>query len=211
VTTQANTDGWTTSSDTWVYASASTFTIAGVDRTAVYTKGTRLKFTQNTVKYAIVVSSSFSTNTTVTIAVNTDYVIANAAITSPYYSYQANPQGYPGWFAFTPTWGGFSSAPAGVSTRFNIIGPRVKYELFAGQGTSNATTFTVTVPVAVASYYNGQFVSEPIIAVDAGTNVLAYATFGSTTRFDFYKTLALGGWTNSGNKGVWMQQEFEMG
>ncbi len=92
---QGDVSGWTASTDTWVYASASTFTIAGVDRTAIYTKGTRLKFTQTTAKYAVVVSSAFSTNTTVTIAVNNNYTIANAAISANYYSYQASPQGYP--------------------------------------------------------------------------------------------------------------------
>lgn len=98
---KVTTDGWTASADTWVYASASTFTIAGVDRTTTFTKGTRLKFTQTTVKYAVVVSSAFSTNTTVTIAVNTDYTIANAAITLPYYSYQACPAGYPNAFTLS--------------------------------------------------------------------------------------------------------------
>lgn len=97
-------DGWVTSADTWVYASASTFTISGVDRTAIYTKGTRLRFKQGgAYKYAVVLSSSFSTNTTVTIAINTDYTIANATITDNYYSYQISPQGYPDWFAYTPT------------------------------------------------------------------------------------------------------------
>ncbi len=123
----SSTDGWTSSSDTWTYASASTFTIAGVDRTTTFTKGTRLKFTQTTAKYAVVVSSSYSTDTTVTIAINTDYTIANAAITSPYYSYQASPQGYPTYFNYTPgTYTGSGSMTYGsVSTilaRFSVIG-----------------------------------------------------------------------------------------
>lgn len=110
-------DGWTSSADTWVYASASTFTIAGVDRTATFTKGTRLKFTQTTAKYAVVVGSTFSTNTTVTIAVNTDYTIANATITSPNYSYQMNPQGYPGWFSvIAPTFYGIDDGAGGQPT-----------------------------------------------------------------------------------------------
>lgn len=207
-------DGWSASADTWVYASASTFTIAGVDRTAVYTKGTRLKFTQTTEKYAVVLSSSFSTNTTVTIQVNTDYTIANATITSPYYSYQANPQGYPGWFAIAPTWAGFITPPSGTSCRVNIIGKAAHLELFAGVGTSDATTFSVTVPFAVASYYNGDFVGNVKIGVNAGTNVLTYLTVdtitATTTKLDLYTSLALGGWTSSGNKGVWLQETFEM-
>lgn len=96
-------DGWITDGSTWTYASASTFTIAG-DQTAIYTKGTRLKWTQTTVKYGVVVASSYSDpNTTVTIAVNTDYTIADAAISANFYSYAANPQGYPTWFTYTPT------------------------------------------------------------------------------------------------------------
>lgn len=91
-------DGWVGANETWTYATAQTFTVSG-DVTAKYTKGTRLKFTQTTVKYAVVVGSSYGApNTTVTILTNTDYTIANAAITSPYYSYM-DPQGYPDYFA----------------------------------------------------------------------------------------------------------------
>lgn len=204
------TDGWTDVSDTWVYASASTFTIAGVDRTAIYTKGTRLRFKQGGgYKYAVVVSSSFSTNTTVTIAVNTDYTIANAAITDNDYSYQANPAGYPHFFAFTPTWAGFSANPAGAATRYSIIGNVINYQLFAGTGTSNSTSFTITLPVAIASYYVGQFITGVALGVNAGTNVNTFITGGSTTRLDLYTSAALAGWTNSGNKGVWLNASFE--
>lgn len=152
VATVSNTTGWTASADTWVYASASTFTIAGVDRTTTFTKGTRLKFTQTTVKYAVVVSSSFSTNTTVTIAVNTDHVIANAAITLPYYSYQVNPQGYPLWFAVaSPTWtvasfdNGSGGQPTTSKNRMNITGGIVTISL-AASGTKAGTNqnFVIT-------------------------------------------------------------------
>jgi hypothetical protein len=96
-------DGWTDSKDTWVYVTASSFKIEGVDRTSTYVSGTKLKFAQTTNKYAVVTTSSFSTDTTVNIAVNTDYVIANATITSSYYSCQEKPRLYPTWFNYTPT------------------------------------------------------------------------------------------------------------
>jgi len=148
-TSTVSTDGWTTSSDTWVYASASTFTIAGVDRTAIYTKGTRLKFTNSTLKYAVVTSSSFSTNTTVTIAINNDYVLTNTTISSPFYSYEVNPQGYPGWFAYTSTFTGFSVNPTGIVTRFCVNGRVcVVTGSDTGNGTSNTTAKTWTVPIA---------------------------------------------------------------
>ena len=37
VDSKVNTDIWVAVSDTWTYASASTFTIASVDRTSIYT------------------------------------------------------------------------------------------------------------------------------------------------------------------------------
>ena len=42
-------DGWIKATDTWTYASATTFTIAGVDRTAMFPKGTKIKLTQTAV------------------------------------------------------------------------------------------------------------------------------------------------------------------
>jgi hypothetical protein len=153
----AGADGWTASTDTWTYASASTFTIAGVDRTATYTAGTRLKFTQTTDKYAVVTGSSFSTNTTVTIAVNDDYTIANAAITAPYYSYAANPQGYPGWFDFTPTWGNITKGNGISNGRFHIIDRTIQIEARIVLGSTSSVTGVVslTTPVTenMAPYY----------------------------------------------------------
>jgi len=148
-------DGWIPVTDTWTYASASTFTISGVDRTAVYTKGTRLKFTQTTVKYAVVVSSSFSTNTTVTIAVNTDYTIANATITLPYYSHQDGPAGYPLFFNWTPTYSASGSMTYTSVTKVFAIYNISAYGLLTGSfkfyGTTGGTASTFikfTYPVA---------------------------------------------------------------
>lgn len=161
--TSGATDGWTDGSAyTWVYASASTFTIAGVDLTTTFTKGTRLKFTQTTVKYAVVVASSFSTNTTVTIAVNTDYTIANAAISLNYYSYQASPQGYPTWFTFNPTitfTGG--SAPTGSPVLFqqfailgNILSINLSnYSYTAGSGNTGANFASPVTAAGVQAIY----------------------------------------------------------
>jgi len=98
-------NGWTLDTDAWIYVSASSFKVEGKDVTTTFTKGTRLKFTNTTVKYAVVTSSSFSTDTTINIAVNDDYALADAVITSPYYSYQLSPQGYPTHFNFKNTVG----------------------------------------------------------------------------------------------------------
>jgi hypothetical protein len=199
-----NLSGWVLATDTWVFASASTFTIAGADRTALYSKGTRLRWTDSGgTKYGVVVSSSFSTNTTVTIAVNTDYVIANSAITNPSYSYDVNPQGYPGWFNYTPVFTGFSVNPTNVTARFNIIGTLCHVLFGTGTpGTSNSTAFTITAPVATAALTNKQPQSHAIVA-DNGTTLttpgLVVITSGSST-FNVYKDFSSAVWTASGGK-----------
>jgi hypothetical protein len=116
--------GWSLDSVTWTYASATTFTITG-NVTAQFPLGTKIKLTQTTVKYFYVISATYSApNTTVTIFAGSDYSLANAAITSPHYSYAATPQGFPHWFAYaavlTCDSGAFSNATA--SGRFCIVG-----------------------------------------------------------------------------------------
>lgn len=189
VSTIAGPDGWTTSNDTWTYATASTFTIAGVDRTTVYTKGTRLKFTQTTAKYAVVVSSSFSTNTTVTIAVNTDHVIANAAITSPFYSYESAPAGYPSSFAYTATWSCSGSMTISVGTvnftRFSVIGNRCtwtfSYSAFTLGGTQS-TEIYATLPINSSRSVSG-FANDMncCYQVDGGTSKIGQVGIKDST------------------------------
>lgn len=149
-----STDGWIADSDTWTYASASTFTVSG-DVTVRFSKGTRLKFTQTTAKYAVVVASSHAAGTTtVTIAVNTDYTLANAAITATYYSYDVNPQGYPAQFAYTPSWTSSGTQPAivngTITGSFSIVGNMcdVKVNISMGGSTTFGTgTYSISYPV----------------------------------------------------------------
>ncbi len=92
-------NGWVFVNETWTYASADsptfTFTISG-DLTTKYYPGMRLKLTQTTVKYFIITAVSFGGgNTTVTVYGGTDYTLANAAITLPFYSMAKSPAGFP--------------------------------------------------------------------------------------------------------------------
>lgn len=105
-------DGWVDPSETWTYASATTFTVPG-DQTSKYTVGLKIKLTQTTVKYFYVLKSEYSDpNTTVTISGGVDYTLANAAISDNYYSRVQSPSGFPDWFEYTPT---FSSAGTSAS------------------------------------------------------------------------------------------------
>lgn len=93
-----NWDGWLEDEDTWVYASATTFTIAGKDVTAKFPKGTKISYNDGSVDYGTVASAAFSTDTTITLIANDDYAIADETLTAPRYSYVENPQGFPHWF-----------------------------------------------------------------------------------------------------------------
>ena len=91
----APTNGWTPVYDTWTYASANTIIIP-TDGTTTYQKGVKIRFKQGGgFKYYI---GSTIAATLITVPVNTDYVVANAAITDISYSYVENPYGWPGWF-----------------------------------------------------------------------------------------------------------------
>lgn len=79
----------------WVYASATTFTIAGVDVTAMFPVGSRLRIVQGgSVKYFTVRSATFATNTTVTVDGGGTYTLANSPIDIPAYSYDMTPVGF---------------------------------------------------------------------------------------------------------------------
>ena len=92
--------GWIDSGETWTYASADdpTYTFrVGADVTTKYSVGMKIKLTQGTVKYFIITAISAFTggNTTITVYGGTDYDLANATITSPYYSMVRSPFGFP--------------------------------------------------------------------------------------------------------------------
>lgn len=199
-------DGWTVA-DAMTYASGSgggpaTMTCSG-DQTAKYTPGTRIKLTQTTDKYFVVTAVSFaSSTTTITITAGSDYTLANATITSPYYSYAANPQGYPGTFNYTTNATGFSSKSSDTG-KFSVNGRTVT--VYSGiVGTSNATTFTCDAPIAAASASG-----LPVLATNNGATILARAlisgstiTFGVSTGSSPTALNGSGGFTNSGTKGA---------
>lgn len=140
--------GWLAASQTWAYASASTFTVGG-NLTGIYQKGTKLRWVQSgNTKYGVVASSSYDGGnnvTTVTIFVNNDYTIANALISANFYSYIENPQGFPDWFNWTPTYTCSGSMTYGTVTTdqafYKVVGKEVVFAIFA-TGTTGGTAST---------------------------------------------------------------------
>lgn len=206
-------DGWTSDTvNTWTYVSATSFKVSGVDVTAQFEPGTRIRLKQGgAYKYFVVASSSFSTDTTVTITGGDDYSLANAAITDNGYSYQANPEGYPNWFNYTPTYGGFSSPPGAGTGRFSVVGRTCFYEVATGFAASNASTFTVSTPIpsaVIGVHYTAAR------GLNNGTELTApsMVEVASGSTWNIYRSFQIGGtaWTASGNKGIYFLATYEI-
>lgn len=146
-----NWDGWEDANDTWTFASSTTITVT-TDATTKYQVGDRIKLTQTTVKYFVIIGV---TATVLTVTGGTDYTVANAAISANYYSKLGSPQGYPGWFNYTPTVtaqvGTFTSVAA--VSRFSVIGRTCTYisqTTCTTVGTA-ATETRLTLPITASS------------------------------------------------------------
>lgn len=207
-------DGWIAAGETWVYVSAGVYKIVGVDLTAKYTTGTKVKLTQTTVKYFNVASSALNgSDTEVTVQGGSDYSLANAAITSPYYSRASLPSGFPQWFNFAPTHGGFSADPTGAY-RFSVVGRLCTYVVRnSANGTSNATSYTITAPFTAAAIANCNWGAACMFVVDGGTTQTApaRATIDQNSNVvTITKNMAGNAWTNSGGKRANFTLQFEI-
>ncbi|MEK9207253.1 MAG: hypothetical protein AAB922_02145 [Patescibacteria group bacterium] len=159
-------DGWVSTSDSWTYASASTVTVPS-GAASLYQKGDRVKFTQTTVKYFVIVSVA---DTVLTFAVNTDYTVANAAISAISYSHQKNPIGYPSYFNYTPT----ITKPTGLTATvglnhaiYQVEGKFIHLSIMWTQsvtsGSVSGTNWSVTLPVSAASISSARWLGAGVI------------------------------------------------
>lgn len=179
-------DGWIDSTQAWTYVSATTFKITGTDVTSQFPVGTKLKLTQTTAKYFYVTAATFSTDTTITVTGGSDYSLANAAITSPMYSYMATPQGFPQYFNFTPSWTNLTTGNGTLNyARFSMRGTRLdlRVKFTFGSTSSISGNVSFATPVALSSNYGStDTVLGMALIVDASaTKYVAVASPNSTT------------------------------
>jgi len=188
-------DGWIPAEQTWTYASATTITVPS-GAASKYQKGDKIKLTQTTVKYFYIVSVA---DTVLTVTGGSDYTVADAAITLPYFSKIENPQGFPHWFNYTATIGGFSSAPTMI-TKFKLSATSCVLNLASTtNGTSNATTYTVSLPITAKTQTNYSWRAWALVT-DNGTGANGSLYIGSGGgSLSFYKD-SLGSFTSSGLK-----------
>lgn len=194
-------DGWIPAEETWTYASATTITVPS-GAASKYQKGDKIKITNNSAtKYFYVVGVA---DTVLTVTGGTDYTVHDSAITNPYFSKIENPQGFPHWFMYTPSFTGFSSNPQ-VVAKFCLRGTVCFVTMRMGTpGTSNATGFTVTVPIKNSNRSTLDDVFGTVAdVVNAGTveryTVQAYLAHDSSNVV-LQRAGTAAGWTNSGDK-----------
>jgi hypothetical protein len=190
--------GWIAGSG-WTYASASTFTVAG-NVTALFPVGTKIKLTQTTVKYFYVVSASYGApNTTVTVTGGSDYSLTNAAITSPYYSYTANPQGFPHWFAYTSTLNG-TGGSAGTfaedlnTARFAITGRTCQIQIRKRVTNVGSWSGDVQLTLPVVRNDNNSMMSAGWVYAQGGAAASSKGIaqlVSNTQTMKFYKTIGI--------------------
>lgn len=189
-------NGWIDANETWTYASASTITVPS-GAASIYQKGDRIKWTQTTVKYGVIVAVA---DTVLTIAVNTDYTVANAAITANYYSHAMSPVGYPNCFNWTTTGGGGTSITGG-GCRYSVTGNVCTLSMQSLDGTSNSTGKTITIPIPTSASLNPIYATGFCFVKDNGaqqTVVGQIQLSASDSTADVYKTWYQGAWTSSG-------------
>lgn len=197
-------DGWVYDTHTWVYVSTTSFKITGVNLTALFPTGTKIKVTQGGIPaYFYVTGAAFSTDTTITVNAGSDYSLSNTSITSPAYSYATSPQSFPGWFNYTPTLAGLTSVGAGsIPARFSMQGKTVsaqcKVNLGTGFSWTPATGVVIGLPVQSASAFDvseGTFGNSNAWFAHASVNMFPGVVIWSTDttisfRFHRYNSTA---------------------
>lgn len=108
----------------------------------------------------------------------------------------------PVWQTWTPVFTGFSVDPPVQVARYTQTGKTVTARMRVADGTSNATTYTVTLPVAASSDEKQYFAVGP--AFNNGTTtpttpILLVTRTGSITA-DIFLDMASATWSASGGK-----------
>lgn len=177
--------GWTLGSGTWTYASATTFTVPAADAGAMAV-GTKIWLTQTTSKYFYVTGVS---GTTITVTGGSDYSLANAAITAPYYSNATTPYGFPDYFNYTPTWTNLTVGNGTNSSRFTMKGKTVKFRVgfVLGSTSSVGTGPRVSLPVTTSSnLVDGDILARGTIIDQGSAYYDAELMWATTTAADLY-------------------------
>jgi hypothetical protein len=214
-----NPNGWFQDRHVWTRSGANQFTIP-VDATSTgenylkkWMRGSVID-NSGTRRYFHVLSFSVASGvTTVNVVPHNDgssagNVFAAGAFTTGIgeYSYHDAPVGWPGWFSFTSTPAGFSADPSTVIDRFKIDADGTVYVNHEDVtfGTSNATTYTRTLPVTARTQSNIEWAGACTFARNNSTNLTGAARWrvqSGATVVSFHLDMTGAALTASNEKG----------
>jgi len=149
-------DGWVSAGETWSYASASTINVPS-GAASKYSIGDSIRWKQGgAYKYGVI---SAVADTLLTIITNTDYTVANSAITDNYYTHSPTAIGLPAYYNFTPSWSNITvGAGANVGkykTTGRLIELAVSWTFGAGAAVSIDAKFNYPVTQQMPYAYFG--------------------------------------------------------
>ena len=200
-------DGWIPAEQTWTYASATTITVPS-GAASLYQKGDKIKLTQTTVRYFYITAVA---DTLLTVTGGSSYTVADAAITSPYYSHVENPMGFPiDGFSFVPTISTTANAGTFSNVKFKLVGDtcfykgRITYANALGSGNltittpMTMTTLAATIPIGMAHYFNTSV-----------ADVRCFVNTVSTTTISFHYMDGNSSFTGTlVNSGAWSSSDY---
>lgn len=151
---------WIEVTDTWTYASASTITIP-TDGTTTYRVGMKIRLKQGA-GYKYYYGHTVAA-TLLTVAVNTDYVVANAAITDVAYSFASTPYGFPSEFNFAAAPTNLTQTSGTLTAKYSLIGHylAIRFHFVFGASSAIAGSVTMATPFVIGTYA-GSTVRAPV-------------------------------------------------
>lgn len=187
-------DGWIPINIAPVYVSATSIRFENINLSGAFPVGTKIKFTQTTVKYFYVIKASYSGGHTVlTVTGGSDYTVANAAISGFAYAHGLA-KGFPEWFAYSVTAGAHVGSLGTHTTygMFNIIKNTCFFYTHVAI-TSNGTAtvgiyLTYPLTPTAAGYRREHFSGASYNSLSGGINFSVVGHIGfSAGNFSVYK------------------------
>lgn len=168
--------GWIELSESWSYASASTITVP-TDATTRFKKGWRIRLKQGGgYKYYVITGVAA---TLLTVDVNTDYTVANAAITDIAISKIESPLDFPAYFNYSPSWTNLTVGTGTQIARKTLTVSRLCY-------------FNINVTFGATTSISGAVSVAPSPDASGYSSTNAYMSIGNVSMIDAGVALYMG-------------------
>ena len=153
--------GWIADSDTWVQVSGTSFKIVGKDVRSRFPVGVKLMCSNPGTKYFYGIGAAMSgSDTLVTVTAGSDNSLVTT-ITNPYYSYAANPVGFPQWFSHAPSLTNITLGVGGaLAASFRISGRSLELDIAITLGSSSTVGTSPYIPLPVTNTKNGVWTAK---------------------------------------------------